>query len=75
MKDLENKANLRNETPADQLLLELNTKMCTVEILCTLLENCDLPNILSILQLPGIKNKMKFLLLLNKYTFKNNCLF
>lgn len=40
------------ETPADRLLFELNVKMCTVEILITLLEDCRLFNVLSILSLP-----------------------
>lgn len=42
------------KTPADNLLFELNVKMCTVGILCTLLKDCELGNVLSVLHHPGI---------------------
>lgn len=41
------------KTPADNLLFELNVKMCTVKILCTLLRECELGNVLSVLHHPG----------------------
>lgn len=40
------------KTPADNLLFELNVKMCTVGILCTLLRDCELSNVLSVLHYP-----------------------
>ncbi|XP_072756297.1 mucosa-associated lymphoid tissue lymphoma translocation protein 1 [Anoplolepis gracilipes] len=40
------------KTPADNLLFELNIKMCTVGILCTLLRDCELDSVLSILHHP-----------------------
>ncbi|XP_012522759.1 mucosa-associated lymphoid tissue lymphoma translocation protein 1 [Monomorium pharaonis] len=40
------------KTPADNLLFELNIKMCTVGILCTLLRDCELGNVLSVLHYP-----------------------
>ncbi|KAL0134814.1 hypothetical protein PUN28_001528 [Cardiocondyla obscurior] len=40
------------KTPADNLLFELNIKMCTVGILCTLLKDCELNNALSVLHYP-----------------------
>ncbi|KAL6259158.1 hypothetical protein P5V15_009079 [Pogonomyrmex californicus] len=40
------------KTPADNLLFELNIKMCTVGILCMLLKDCELGNILSVLHNP-----------------------
>jgi len=42
------------KTPADNLLFELNVKMCTVGILCTLLRDCELGNVLSVLHYPGM---------------------
>lgn len=53
IKMVQNKTATRNETPAEKLLFELSIKMCTVGIICTLLENCNLPRVLSILHLPG----------------------
>lgn len=41
------------KTPADNLLFELNVKMCTVGILCTLLRDCELGSVLSVLHHPG----------------------
>ncbi|XP_029055046.2 mucosa-associated lymphoid tissue lymphoma translocation protein 1-like [Osmia bicornis bicornis] len=38
-----------HESSGQKLLSELNIKMCTVEILCTLLNECNLLNVLSIL--------------------------
>jgi len=35
-------------------MFELNVKMCTVEILCALLRDCELGNVLSVLRYPGI---------------------
>ncbi|XP_032663908.1 mucosa-associated lymphoid tissue lymphoma translocation protein 1-like [Odontomachus brunneus] len=40
------------KTPADNLLFELNVKMCTIGILCTLLKDCELINVLSVLYHP-----------------------
>ncbi|XP_012223314.1 mucosa-associated lymphoid tissue lymphoma translocation protein 1 homolog [Linepithema humile] len=40
------------KTPADNLLFELNVKMCTVRVLCTLLRECELGNVLSVLHHP-----------------------
>ncbi|KMQ86733.1 mucosa-associated lymphoid tissue lymphoma translocation protein 1 [Lasius niger] len=40
------------KTPADNLLFELNVKMCTVGILCTLLRDCELGSVLSVLHHP-----------------------
>ncbi|EZA48955.1 hypothetical protein DMN91_011416 [Ooceraea biroi] len=40
------------KTPADNLLFELNVKMCTVGILCTLLRDCELGDVLSVLHHP-----------------------
>ncbi|XP_024890519.1 mucosa-associated lymphoid tissue lymphoma translocation protein 1-like isoform X2 [Temnothorax curvispinosus] len=40
------------KTPADNLLFELNVKMCTVGILCTLLRDCELGDALSVLHYP-----------------------
>lgn len=42
------------KTPADNLLFELNVKMCTVGILCTLLRDCELGNVLSVLHYPEL---------------------
>jgi len=42
------------KTPAESLLFELNIKMCTVGILCTLLRDCELGDVLSVLHHPGI---------------------
>lgn len=44
------------KTPADNLLFELNIKMCTVGILCTLLRDCELGSVLSVLHHPGNNN-------------------
>lgn len=44
------------KTPADNLLFELNIKMCTVGVLCTLLRDCELGNVLSVLHDPGSCN-------------------
>lgn len=40
------------KTPADNLLFELNIKMCTVGILCTLLRDSELGSVLSVLHHP-----------------------
>jgi len=42
------------KTPAENLLFELNIKMCTVGILCTFLRDCELGDVLSVLHHPGI---------------------
>lgn len=39
--------------PAENILFELNTKMCTVGILCTLLKECKLDDVWPILCHPG----------------------
>ncbi|KAJ8679277.1 hypothetical protein QAD02_015064 [Eretmocerus hayati] len=49
---LHSKVGSASETPARNLLVELNIKLCTVEILSTLLENCNLLKALSILHYP-----------------------
>ncbi|OAD57591.1 putative 39S ribosomal protein L24, mitochondrial [Eufriesea mexicana] len=41
-----------NDSPGQKLLSELSIKMCTVEILCALLSDCKLYNILSIISDP-----------------------
>lgn len=46
------------KTPADNLLFELNIKMCTVGILCTLLRDCELGSVLSVLHHPGNCNNI-----------------
>ncbi|KAG5345547.1 MALT1 protein, partial [Acromyrmex charruanus] len=51
LKSLEQNINA-TKTPADNLLFELNVKMCTVGILCTLLRDCELGNVLSVLHYP-----------------------
>lgn len=43
-----------HHSPGQKLLFELNVKMCTVEILRILLDDCRLFNILSIISDPGI---------------------
>lgn len=43
------------DSPAQKLLSELNIKMCTVEILRILLDDCKLYSALSIISDPGIK--------------------
>ena len=53
LKSLEQNTNA-TKTPADNLLFELNVKMCTIGILYTLLRDCELGNVLSVLHYPGI---------------------
>lgn len=43
-----------NDSPGQKLLSELSIKMCTIEILHTLLSDCKLYNILSIISDPGM---------------------
>lgn len=40
--------------PSENLLDELNIRMCNVEVLCDLLKDCNLLGALSVLQQPGI---------------------
>lgn len=70
---MEINAQLKNETPANGLLVELNTKMCTVGILCTMLENSDLFTILSILKLPGNINEITLYNLKNRNIYVYFC--
>ncbi|XP_050450333.1 mucosa-associated lymphoid tissue lymphoma translocation protein 1-like [Cataglyphis hispanica] len=51
LQSLEQNINM-TKTPADNLLFELNIKMCTVGVLCTLLRDCELGNVLSVLHDP-----------------------
>lgn len=55
LKDLEIRATTNKESPANELLLELNIQNCDVRILCEMLNNCHLLTVLTILQEPGMK--------------------
>lgn len=49
-----NEIKLPNDSPGQKLLSELSIKMCTIEILHTLLSDCKLYSILSIISDPGM---------------------
>lgn len=50
--------NDENQKPAENLLHELNMRLCNVGVLCTLLEECNLLMALSIFRHPGKKKKL-----------------